>query len=80
MSQEKLKRLYTRFFDGDYRKQNMPGTGIGLSLTHDLVKLHHGDIHCESTEGRGTTFTVSFPVKKGAYAATEIDSTNISKK
>ena len=38
MSKEKMKHLYTRFFDGDYRKQNMPGTGIGLSLTHDLVK------------------------------------------
>lgn len=79
MSSEKLKHLYTRFFDGDYRKQNMPGTGIGLALTRELVKLHHGDIHCESKEGEGTSFTVSLPVRKGAYAPQEIDTLNTSK-
>ena len=76
MSKEKMKRLYTRFFDGDYRKQNMPGTGIGLSLTHDLVKLHHGDIRCESLEGEGTTFTITLPIRKNAYTPDEIDVSN----
>ena len=80
MSKEKLKHLYTRFFDGDYRKQNKPGTGIGLSLTHDLVKLHRGNIQCESTEGEGTTFTVTLPIKKSAFAEHEIDYTEKSKK
>lgn len=76
MSKEKMKHLYTRFFDGDYRKQNMPGTGIGLSLTHDLVKLHHGNIQCESLEGEGTTFTITLPIKKSAYAPDEIDNSD----
>ena len=76
MSKEKMKHLYTRFFDGDYRKQNMPGTGIGLSLTHDLVKLHHGDIQCESQEGKGTTFTITLPIRKSAYAPNEIDNSD----
>ena len=76
MSKEKMKHLYTRFFDGDYRKQNMPGTGIGLSLTHDLIKLHHGNIHCESQEGKGTTFTIKLPIRKSAYAPNEIDNSD----
>lgn len=76
MSKEKMQHLYTRFFDGDYRKQNMPGTGIGLSLTHDLVKLHHGDIQCESQEGEGTTFTLTLPIRKSAYAQDEIDNSD----
>lgn len=76
MSKEKMKHLYTRFFDGDYRKQNQSGTGIGLSLTHDLVKLHHGDIQCESQEGKGTTFTITLPIRKSAYALDEIDNTD----
>lgn len=76
MSKKKMKHLYTRFFDGDYRKQNMPGTGIGLSLTHDLVKLHHGDIQCESQEGEGTTFTITLPIRKSAYAPDEIDNSD----
>lgn len=80
MSKQKLKHLYTRFFDGDYRQQNMPGTGIGLSLTHDLVKLHHGDIHCESTEGQGTTFTLTIPIRKGDYRDLEIDVTGVKSK
>jgi len=76
MSKEKMKHLYTRFFDGDYRKQNMPGTGIGLALTHDLVKLHHGSIQCESQEGEGTTFTLTLPIRKSAYAPDEIDNSD----
>ncbi len=76
MSKEKMRYLYTRFFDGDYRKQNQSGTGIGLSLTHDLVKLHHGDIQCESQEGKGTTFTITLPIRKSAYAPDEIDNTD----
>lgn len=76
MSKEKMKHLYIRFFDGDYRKQNQPGTGIGLSLTHDLVKLHHGNIQCESQEGEGTTFTITLPIRKSAYAPDEIDNSD----
>ncbi len=79
MSKDKLKHLYTRFFDGDYRKQNMPGTGIGLALTHDLVVLHHGEIQCESIEGMGTTFNVSIPIRKTVFAQSEIDQSGISK-
>ena len=30
-----MKHLYSRFLDGDYRRMNTFGTGIGLSLTHD---------------------------------------------
>ena len=77
MSKKKLKNLYTRFFDGDYRQQNMPGTGIGLSLTHDLVKLHHGGIFCESEEGKGTTFTLKLPIRKSDYRDSEIDTTGV---
>jgi len=75
MSRDKLKHLYTRFLDGDYRKMNTLGTGIGLSLTHDLVVLHHGRIDCQSQEGTGTTFTVTLPISKDAYTAEEIDMT-----
>ena len=74
MSKDKLKHLYTRFFDGDYRRQHSAGTGIGLSLTRDLVRLHHGTIRCESVEDEGTVFTVTFPLRKSAYTPDEIDS------
>lgn len=72
MSKEKLKHLYNRFLDGDYRKMNVMGTGIGLSLVNDLVKLHHGKITCHSVEGEGTAFTVTLPIDKDSYSEEEI--------
>lgn len=39
------------------------GTGIGLLITRRLVRQHHGSITFESVEGKGTTFTVAFPLK-----------------
>lgn len=75
MSKEKLKHLYNRFLDGDYRKMNVMGTGIGLSLVNDLVKLHHGHIDCHSVEGEGTTFTITLPIDKDSYSEEEISRT-----
>ena len=72
ISKDKMKHLYNRFLDGDYRQMNTIGTGIGLSLVNDLVKLHHGKIQCESEEGKGTTFTIILPINKEDYSDTEI--------
>lgn len=72
MSVSKLKHLYQRFLDGDYRQMQTVGTGLGLSLVKDLVKLHHGTIHCTSQEGKGTTFVLHIPISKNSYAENEI--------
>ncbi len=75
ISKDKMKHLYSRFLDGDYRKMNTLGTGIGLSLTHDLTLLHHGTIDCESKENEGTVFTIRIPIEKESYQENEIDFT-----
>ena len=72
ISKEKMKHLYNRFLDGDYRQMNTIGTGIGLSLVNDLVKLHHGTIKCDSEEGKGTTFTITLPIDKESYHEDEM--------
>ena len=41
-------------------------------LTKELVDLHHGTITAESTPGKGSVFTVTFPIEKSAYAPNEI--------
>ncbi len=71
--QNRMKHLFTRFFDGDYRRANTEGTGLGLSLTRDLAVLHHGNVECESQENVGTIFTVRFPLSRAFYAEEEIE-------
>lgn len=75
ISRDKMKHLYSKFLDGDYRRMSTEGTGIGLSLTYELVKLHHGSIDCRSEEGKGTVFTVTLPISKDSYHETETDQT-----
>jgi PAS domain S-box-containing protein len=54
-----LPRIFERFhrIEGA-RGRTHEGTGIGLALVQELVKLHQGSISVESTVGHGTTFTV----------------------
>ncbi len=40
------------------------GAGIGLGIVLDVVSEHAGNITCESESGKGTTFKLSFPVKR----------------
>jgi signal transduction histidine kinase len=42
--------------------RSFEGTGIGLSLVHELVKLHGGSVHVSSVEGEGSTFVVTLPI------------------
>ena len=48
---DKMKHLFTRFYDGDYRNNSTFGTGLGLALTRDLIYYMGGRITCESEEG-----------------------------
>jgi len=73
LSEEEQKTLFTRFYEGDYRRHNTIGTGIGLSLTKDLILLHGGNIHVESALGKGTTFIVRLPIDRNAFLKDQID-------
>ena len=73
---EKMRHLYNRFYDGEYRRHKTIGTGLGLALTRDLVYLHGGTIDCQSEEGKGTTFILKLPITKDAFLPEQIDETN----
>ena len=68
-----IPRIFDRFYqvDGSHTREQ-EGTGIGLSLTRELVELHKGTIAVESEEGRGSSFTVRLPLGKAHLIAEEI--------
>ncbi|MBO9202964.1 MULTISPECIES: ATP-binding protein [Niastella] len=59
---QNLDSIFTRFkrVEGS-RSRSIEGSGIGLSLVHELVKLHGGSVEVQSQLNQGTTFTVSIP-------------------
>ena len=73
ISPKQMKHLFKRFQDGNYRQHQTFGTGLGLSLTRDLVYLNRGTIKCQSEEGKGTVFTVTLPIKKEAFSPDQVD-------
>ncbi len=63
MSEEFLKRLYLPFEQADSTiSQKYGGTGLGMSITKNLVSLMDGTIQVRSEIGRGTSFTVELPL------------------
>lgn len=67
ISEEESARIFTRFFRTQAaRKAEIPGVGLGLSITKTIVERHGGKISCTSTPGAGTTFTVTLPVEGAA--------------
>jgi signal transduction histidine kinase len=58
-----LPHLFERFYRVAHRTTAaLPGTGLGLAVVHELVTLHGGTITVDSTEGVGSTFTVTLPL------------------
>ena len=61
--QDALEHIFERFYRVDKaRSRATGGSGLGLAIVKALVYRNRGEIHVESTVGKGTTFLVSFPV------------------
>jgi len=69
---EQLPHIFDRFFQADNQQNStVGGSGIGLSLTQELVKLMGGDIAATSELGKGTVFAVRLPIRNMAEIETE---------
>lgn len=66
--QEKRELLFSRFMQSSYTGESF---GIGLHLTHELVKTHHGEIAYQENEGGGSVFVVTIPLQKDSYEASD---------
>jgi PAS domain S-box-containing protein len=60
---EDLSELFQRFYRiSGQKSRSFEGSGIGLALVHELVKMHGGTVRVESEVGKGSRFIVSLPV------------------
>ena len=56
-----LEHIFDPFFTTKHASGEHEGTGLGLTIVHQIIQEHHGEIRVESSVGVGTTFFVSLP-------------------
>jgi two-component system, NtrC family, sensor kinase len=59
--QQTIAKIFQPFFT---TKPTGQGTGLGLSLSYDIIKAHGGELRVESEEGQGATFILELPLNK----------------
>ncbi|HEY4788959.1 MAG TPA: ATP-binding protein, partial [Bacteroidales bacterium] len=78
IQESSLEKIFLRFFQAPESK-NQAGTGIGLALTKELVKMHKGQIFVESKPGKGTKFTIRLPYESENIALNLAHEDNLPK-
>lgn len=70
IEKDKQEKIFERFFQNTHPETMInQGSGIGLAIAKEFVKLHDGVISVESEPGKGSCFTVSIPVTAIALAS-----------
>ena len=59
-----LEKIFQPFFT---TKPTGQGTGLGLSLSYDIVKAHGGELKVDTKEGEGSEFVIVLPTTQGAF-------------
>jgi two-component system phosphate regulon sensor histidine kinase PhoR len=63
IAKDEVGKVFEKFFrSNDPRVQEQTGTGLGLALAQEVVRLHGGEIGVESEINKGSTFTVKLPL------------------
>lgn len=71
ISKEDLFHIFEPFYRADSsrtRRLHQTGSGLGLTIVNEMVRMHNAKIHVHSTLGHGTTVTVDFPQNRSKPA------------
>jgi ligand-binding sensor domain-containing protein/signal transduction histidine kinase/DNA-binding NarL/FixJ family response regulator len=72
MTKENADRIFENFYVVNTNDASNKSMGIGLALVCRLVKLHQGEIHVETEEEKGSTFSVVLPVSANSFTNEDI--------
>ncbi|MEX6687973.1 substrate-binding domain-containing protein [Danxiaibacter flavus] len=70
MTPDEQAHAFDTFYQGDHESHK--GSGLGLSLSKELIELHRGSISVNSQKGKGTTFTITLPLGNSHFSPEEI--------
>jgi signal transduction histidine kinase len=59
-----LDKIFDPFFT---TKKDGEGTGLGLSVSHSIIKKHGGRMEVQSTPGEGTMFSIFIPLERPSF-------------
>jgi signal transduction histidine kinase len=69
---EQLPHIFEKFYQADNQgSASARGSGLGLAIAKEIVEAHHGTIRCDSTLGKGTTFTLMLPDEENSRRRTD---------
>ena len=73
ISKKHLSKIFNRFYQAnDSNSSNGTGFGLGLTISNEIVQLHHGEISVTSKKGSGSTFIIRLKKGSAHYNETEI--------
>lgn len=61
IAREDISKIFEPFYT---TKQNGEGLGLGLAIVHGIIRTHQGKIYVQTEQGKGTTFSIRFPLYK----------------
>jgi signal transduction histidine kinase/ligand-binding sensor domain-containing protein/DNA-binding response OmpR family regulator len=73
ISKKHLSKIFNRFYQASAANSiNGAGFGLGLTISNEIIKLHHGEITVKSKKGTGSTFTIILKKGNSFYQESEI--------
>ncbi len=64
IASENLEHIFDPFFTTKHTSTLNEGTGLGLTIAHQIIQEHRGEMHVSSEVGQGTTFRITLPTQR----------------